>query len=233
MRTNAECVVNDSVPANQGKPCPECGQTLSFCKTCNAPSDKKGWGFRLAALGLVILSILLLIAYIVGYVVLARDPSILSTYLGPKPAETWQVLSSMGEMFGGLNCIVSALAFAALIYSIAQQRTELRYQRQAMAESRKEMRLSIQAQEDSARALSIQIEHMRLTATIDGLGAILRTYDAQIDFTQRSIAEIEPVADADQIRSERERLLKLTQARDAAVTKLDSALNEAHTIQKA
>lgn len=207
--------------------CPECGQSFPFCHSCNAPIEPKRKGLAaIAFIGLSVFGICLVLAYIAAYVLLARDPSLLAPYLGLTPPNTWQILASMGEMFGGLNCVVSGLAFAALIYSLAQQRRELRYQRHSMAESRREMNLSIQAQVESAKALSIQIDHMRLTATIDGLGALLRSFDAQIASSRTAIKEIEAAGgDASRLTAERSHIQHLKQARDTIVAKLDDAIN--------
>ena len=151
---------------------------------------------------------------------------VVSPYLGAARTDTWTVLSSMGEMFGGLNCIVSALAFAALIYSISQQRRESRYQRRSMGESQREMHLSIEAQVDSARSLSKQIERMRQTEIIDGLGSMLRSFDAQIASSITAIQELEATTgDASTLTDERLRLQKLKQSRNTTIQKLNEAIN--------
>ena len=208
--------------------CVECGQHFAFCKSCHAPIEEKRKGPALAFIGLAFAGLCLTALYVGAYVIFARDPSLLGPYLGAAPSSTWTVLSSMGEMFGGLNCIVSALAFAALIYSISQQRRELRYQRQSMGESRREMHLSIEAQIDSARSLSKQIEHMRQTEIIDGLGSMLRSFDAQIASSVTAIQELEATTgDASTLTDERLRLQKLRQSRNTTIQKLDDAINSA------
>jgi hypothetical protein len=222
----AQHLVPNTDPTPLDAACTECGQSFPFCQKCNAPIEKKRKGLVFVFIGLSLLGICLIAAYVITCVRLSRDPSLLAPYLGKQPFNTWTILSSMGEMFGGLNCIVSGLAFAALIYSLAQQRRELRYQRHSMAESRREMNLSIKAQVDSANALSLQIEHMRVTTTIDGLGAMLRSFDAQIASSLLVIKEIEAAGgDATTLTAERSNIQHLRQTRDLTVTRLDDAIN--------
>lgn len=51
-----------------------------------------------------------------------------------------------GDMFGGLNALFSALAFAALIYTADLQRKELECQRKELKQTREAMEASAAAQ---------------------------------------------------------------------------------------
>ncbi|WP_339412271.1 putative phage abortive infection protein [Pseudomonas sp. EA_35y_Pfl2_R5] len=62
---------------------------------------------------------------------------------------------TFGDMFGTVNSLFSGLAFAAIIYTIALQRTELSLQRKELELTRGEMT-------GQKKALEAQSEHMRL-----------------------------------------------------------------------
>lgn len=222
--------ISEQTPA--GQPCSECGQHFSFCRLCSAPTELRSRSTAFVLAGACLIVLTLLVSYLAACVRVARDPTLLAAYLGKEPGATWQILANMGDTFGGLNCIVSALAFAGLIYGIAQQRTELKYQRQAMTEARKEMRVSVQAQVDSARALALQIKHMRLTAAIDALGAMLSSFDAQVVSKLQRIAEAEPVADQAKLAKARQELRSLEEKRDQTLTNLNQALRQAAELQQ-
>ena len=67
------------------------------------------------------------------------------------------IRGQFGDMFGGINALFSALAFAGLIYTVSLQRKELSLQRQELEETRNELRRSAEAQEQSHKALTAQL----------------------------------------------------------------------------
>lgn len=71
------------------------------------------------------------------------------------------IRGQFGDMFGGLNALFSAMAFAVLIYTMWLQRIELRLQREELQETRAELSRSARAQEKSEEALTLQVEAMR------------------------------------------------------------------------
>lgn len=231
MNAGPESIMNASTEPNVDHeitegPCPECGQGLYICKSCKQPKAQQKRGFVFVFVFTTLVTVLFMAAYVILLVVLTRDPKILASYLGNNPENTWHTLACVGEMFGGVNCFVSAFAFAALVYSLRQQRIEIGIQQQGTREMRREMKLSIQAQKDSAVALAHQIEQMRITARIDALGAMVRSFDTQIHGQREKIARVESVADALQIASDRDLLGRLQQQRDAVIAQLQEAIRE-------
>lgn len=75
---------------------------------------------------------------------------LLVSYLFP----SWNERSAFGDMFGAVNALFSALAFAGLIVAIHLQTQELSLQRQELKETRDELRRTAEAQEKSEKALS-------------------------------------------------------------------------------
>ena len=72
----------------------------------------------------------------------------------------------LGDSFGAMNAVISALAFVAFIITLLLQRRELKLQREELEETRRELRGSRRAQESQAQ-MGLQ------SARIAALGAIL------------------------------------------------------------
>lgn len=95
------------------------------------------------------------------------------------PAERGQ----FGDMFGGLNALFTALAFAALIYTVLLQRDELSLQRRELAGQRKQLReqnrtFRLQSFENTFFQL-LALHHQIVGAiTIDGSAGMHRGRDA-------------------------------------------------------
>jgi hypothetical protein len=70
----------------------------------------------------------------------------------------WEQRGQFGDMFGAVNALFSALAFAILIHTMWLQREELALQREELEQTREELRRSANAQEASQKALEDQIE---------------------------------------------------------------------------
>jgi hypothetical protein len=65
------------------------------------------------------------------------------------PNSVWTTRGQFGDMFGALNALFSAIAFAALVYTVFLQRTELELQRKELHDTREEIRgqkLQLEAQ---------------------------------------------------------------------------------------
>lgn len=82
--------------------------------------------------------------------------------------------ASLGDMFGGVNSLFSALAFGGLIYTVLLQMQELALQRRELEMTREELRRTASAQEAASKALGEQIELMAKAARINGLAALLQ-----------------------------------------------------------
>ena len=78
-----------------------------------------------------------------------------------------------GDMFGAVNSLFSALAFAGVLLAIILQRQELQLQRQELLLSRQELKRAAQAQEKSQEALAAQLEVQSLATQLQALAALL------------------------------------------------------------
>lgn len=88
-----------------------------------------------------------------------------------------------GDSFGGLNALISGLAFAGIIYTILLQQSQLKIQREELILQRKELELtrkelkrSAEAQEKSEIALSKQAQNLELSSQISMITALFRSY---------------------------------------------------------
>ncbi len=66
-----------------------------------------------------------------------------------------------GDMFGAVNALFSALAFAFLIYTALMQREELKLQREELRETRKELARSAEAHQELVKISTVQLELSR------------------------------------------------------------------------
>jgi hypothetical protein len=74
-----------------------------------------------------------------------------------KPAEA----GAIGDMFGMVNALFSALAFAFLIYTALMQYEELRLQREELRNQREEMKLTREVHQKQLETANIQLEAER------------------------------------------------------------------------
>lgn len=93
---------------------------------------------------------LLITLLFAGVIVLWAASWPLVSYLFPG----WNERSAFGDMFGAVNALFSALAFAGLIIAIYLQTQELSLQRTELKETKGELRRTAEAQEKSEKALS-------------------------------------------------------------------------------
>jgi hypothetical protein len=75
----------------------------------------------------------------------------------------------LGDAFGVVNSLFSALAFLGIIATILLQRQELQLQREELEATREELRKSAEAQEKSQAALREQVEWQSLAAYLQAL----------------------------------------------------------------
>ncbi|MEQ8713163.1 MAG: hypothetical protein RIC80_09095 [Cyclobacteriaceae bacterium] len=113
-----------------------------------------------------------------------------------------------GDMFGAVNALFSALAFAFLIYTALMQREELKLQREELRETRKELARSAEAHQElvkiSSQSLeigkkqylrgvrpSLSYKGYRDGATPDAIKLIFRVHDHTLIFHNLKINEKE------------------------------------------
>ncbi len=78
----------------------------------------------------------------------------------------WVSRGQFGDMFGAINTLFSALAFAGLITAILVQKEEIKEQRQ-------ELRKSVEAQIETEKALKKQVELMNFTSKLNAHNTII------------------------------------------------------------
>lgn len=124
----------------------------------------------------------------------------------------WAESGQFGDMFGGLNAFFSGLAFLGVIYAILLQREELSLQRKELELTRKELKRTAEAQEKSEQALTKQAASLKVTAKLNGLGALLQHYNTLIELTNSAKYGINTAEfnarkkDADEVIAEIKRL---------------------------
>jgi hypothetical protein len=91
-------------------------------------------------------------------------------------SETWEVRGQVGDMFGAVNSLFSALALAGVLYTILLQRDELSLQRIELALTREELARAASAQEASERALAAQVRVLEATARLNAFRAMIEHY---------------------------------------------------------
>ena len=85
----------------------------------------------------------------------------------------WSDRGTFGDLFGAVNALFSALAFAVLIYTIILQREEIKQNREEIAKSAK---LQRKAQE----VLIQQVEQTHLSAKMSAMKTLVDYYNYQI-----------------------------------------------------
>jgi hypothetical protein len=79
-------------------------------------------------------------------------------------------------MFGAVNSLFSALAFAGVIYTILLQREELALQRLELEQTRQELARAATAQEASERMLAKQASAQEASARLTALTTMIGHY---------------------------------------------------------
>ncbi len=82
---------------------------------------------------------------------------------------------SAGDMFGAVNALFSALAFAFLIYTALMQREELKLQREELRETRKELARSAEAHQELVQITSYQTRLSEQSRRVDVMPTV-KTY---------------------------------------------------------
>jgi hypothetical protein len=119
--------------------------------------------------------------------------------------DDWETRGQVGDLFGVVNSLFSALAFAVLIYTMHLQRQELTLQRKELALTRAELKRAASAQEASEKALLKQAIALETAARLTALSSVIQHYPTKIaqigPATQRSEAERQQVRYVEQLEA--------------------------------
>jgi len=131
---------------------------------------------KLILAGVVILGLW----FLIGIAPYCLESNSILVSFPPTDAEKdlWSIRGQMGDMFGAVNSLFSALALAGLIYTVCLQRKELQLQRRDLALTRREIKRSASAQEESEKALRSQAESLQTSTQVSALDTLIRSVEA-------------------------------------------------------
>ncbi|MBS9463351.1 hypothetical protein KIM67_13110 [Flagellimonas sp. 389] len=92
----------------------------------------------------------------------------------------WSDRGTFGDLFGAVNALFSALAFAVLIYTIILQREEIKQNREEIVLNRKELEKSSKLQRKAQDVLIKQVEQTHLSAKMNAMRTLVDYYNNQI-----------------------------------------------------
>ena len=92
----------------------------------------------------------------------------------------WSERGNFGDLFGAVNALFSALAFAVLIYTIVLQREEIKQNREEIVLNRKELQKSSKLQRKAQEVLIQQVEQTHLSAKMNAMRTLVDYYNNQI-----------------------------------------------------
>jgi septal ring factor EnvC (AmiA/AmiB activator) len=92
----------------------------------------------------------------------------------------WSDRGTFGDLFGAVNALFSALAFAVLIYTITLQREEIKQNRDEIVLNRKELEKSSKLQQKAQDVLIKQVEQTHLSAEMNAMQTLVDYYNNQI-----------------------------------------------------
>ena len=92
----------------------------------------------------------------------------------------WSERGTFGDLFGAVNALFSALAFAVLIYTIVLQREEIKQNREEIVLNRKELEKSGNLQRKAQEVLMRQVEQTHLSAKMNAMRTLVDYYNNQI-----------------------------------------------------
>ncbi|HKK87366.1 MAG TPA: hypothetical protein VJ917_00865 [Saprospiraceae bacterium] len=94
--------------------------------------------------------------------------------------DNWSERGTFGDMFGAVNALFSALAFAALIYTVVLQREEIKQNREEIRRNRKELAKGAKLQQRAQEVLKEQVEQTHLSAKMNAMRTLVDYYNNQI-----------------------------------------------------
>ncbi len=92
----------------------------------------------------------------------------------------WSNRGAFGDLFGAVNSLFSALAFAVLIYTIILQHEQIKQNREEIILNRKELEKSSKLQRKSQSVLVQQVEQTHLSAKMNAMRTLVDYYNNQI-----------------------------------------------------
>ncbi|MGV6831375.1 MAG: hypothetical protein ACWA5P_07435 [bacterium] len=92
----------------------------------------------------------------------------------------WSDRGTFGDLFGAVNALFSALAFAVLIYTIILQREEIKQNREEIVLNRKELEKSAKLQRKAQEVLIQQVAQTHLSAKMNAMRTLVDYYNNQI-----------------------------------------------------
>lgn len=92
----------------------------------------------------------------------------------------WSTRGTFGDLFGAVNALFSALAFAVLIYTIVLQREEIKQNREEIVLNRKELAKGSKLQRKAQEVLIQQVEQTHLSAKMNAMRTLVDYYNNQI-----------------------------------------------------
>ncbi len=103
----------------------------------------------------------------------------------------WSDRGTFGDLFGAVNALFSALAFAVLIYTIILQREEIKQNREEIVLNRKELEKSSKLQKKAQDVLIKQVEQTHLSAKMNAMRTLVDYYNNQISNSKSTEETIE------------------------------------------
>ncbi len=94
--------------------------------------------------------------------------------------DEWSDRGTFGDLFGAVNALFSALAFAILIYTIVLQREEIKQNREEIVLNRKELEKSGKLQRKAQEVLIQQVHQTHLSAKMNAMRILVDYYNNQI-----------------------------------------------------
>ena len=94
--------------------------------------------------------------------------------------ENWSDRGTFGDLFGAVNALFSALAFAVLIYTIVLQREEIKQNREEIVLNRKELAKGAKLQQKAQEVLIEQVQQTHLSAKMNAMRTLVDYYNNQI-----------------------------------------------------
>jgi len=94
--------------------------------------------------------------------------------------DDWGDRGTFGDLFGAVNALFSALAFATLIYTIILQREEIKQNREEIVLNRKELAKGAKLQQKAQEVLIEQVAQTHLSAKMNAMRTLVDYYNNQI-----------------------------------------------------
>jgi len=112
--------------------------------------------------------------------VVAATPPLVALFRSAHWVDPQASLSLFADQFSIASTLFSALAFAALVFAVVLQMSQLRLQQTELANQREELDLMRQEMQKSSEALSQQVRVQRLAAIVSGMPIAIQERRARL-----------------------------------------------------